>query len=155
MNYLQFYQKDIVFQEVPDEISLCYSITGCGGQCLGCHSEHLWKESESDFKLTPELLKSDIEKYAGYISCVCFLGGDWKVEMLLDLLKICKEYGLKTCVYTSRSYLNRYLLNFIDYAKYGKFNETFGGLNSMNTNQKFIKVATGECLNYKFQRNSK
>ena len=33
----------VVFSEVPDEISLAISITGCPRRCPGCHSEYLWE----------------------------------------------------------------------------------------------------------------
>ncbi len=41
MNYLT---RQIVFREIPDEISLSYLITGCSLHCEGCHSVDVIKE---------------------------------------------------------------------------------------------------------------
>ena len=37
------YTKE-VFLEVPSEISLGVSITGCTIHCYGCHSRELWED---------------------------------------------------------------------------------------------------------------
>lgn len=39
---MRFSAKDIVFQEVPGEVALAYTITGCTVGCKGCHSVDSW-----------------------------------------------------------------------------------------------------------------
>ncbi len=48
MNYSDI---QIVMQEVPGEISISFTITGCNLRCEGCHSSYLWKE-DSGQRLT-------------------------------------------------------------------------------------------------------
>ena len=40
---LRYISTSIVLQEVPDEISLAISISGCTHKCDGCHSAYLWE----------------------------------------------------------------------------------------------------------------
>ena len=41
---MYYYDFQVVLQEVPGEISLCFSISGCDKHCEGCHSPFLWKK---------------------------------------------------------------------------------------------------------------
>ena len=34
---VRFYNFDIVFAEIPDEVTLAINITGCPYRCPGCH----------------------------------------------------------------------------------------------------------------------
>ncbi|WP_231731034.1 4Fe-4S cluster-binding domain-containing protein [Lacimicrobium alkaliphilum] len=36
------FPPQICFQEVPDEVSLAFTITGCPLACAGCHSRDTW-----------------------------------------------------------------------------------------------------------------
>ena len=63
----------VTFSEVPDEISLCISITGCPYRCFSCHSPHLREDIGEP--LDSNSLSSLIENNKG-ITCVCFMGGD-------------------------------------------------------------------------------
>jgi anaerobic ribonucleoside-triphosphate reductase activating protein len=38
---LKYLNTQIVFQEIPDEISLAINITNCPNNCKSCHSEYL------------------------------------------------------------------------------------------------------------------
>ena len=38
---LKYYNYDIVFQEIPDEVTLAVNLTNCPHRCIGCHSPHL------------------------------------------------------------------------------------------------------------------
>jgi len=39
---LRFVHEDVVWQEVPHEVSLAYTIAGCPLRCPGCHSADTW-----------------------------------------------------------------------------------------------------------------
>ena len=41
---LKYVNTDIVFQEIPDEVTLAVNISNCPCRCPGCHSEYLWED---------------------------------------------------------------------------------------------------------------
>lgn len=141
---------NIVFQEVPGEISLCFSITGCNIGCKGCHSTELWNE-DIGADLDAHSFSTWLKKYNGLISCVVFFGGEWQPEHLITLLLIAKKNKLKTCLYTGQKYLDLNISQHLDFLKTGAWHPNLGGLESLTTNQRFINVKTGENLNYLFQ----
>ncbi len=143
----------VVFQEVPDEISLCFSITGCQLGCKGCHSTELWK-AQNGTPLTNKTFQYWLNKYQPLISCVLFMGGEWNNSALLEKLIIAKKAGLKTCLYSGLDFVAPNLLPHLNFLKTGRWQIEHGGLNNQLTNQRFINVATGELLNYKFTKNN-
>ena len=130
----------IVFQEVPDEISLAIEITGCAHACEGCHSKHLWLDhGEVVADELPELL----QRYGEYITCVCFMGGDHNQSELIRLARFVKYKHLKTCLYTgcdSVTDIDINLLEALDYIKVGHWDASRGPLSDPNTNQRFLKL---------------
>lgn len=91
-----------------------------------------------------------IKKYYNYVSCVCFLGGEWEHEFE-QLVNICKKYNLTTCLYTGIDSLEKVpAKELLDFIKIGHYNEALGGLDNPNTNQQFIEMKTGLCLNKLF-----
>ena len=38
---LRYVDYDIVFQEIPDEVTLAINLSNCPNRCKGCHSPHL------------------------------------------------------------------------------------------------------------------
>ena len=75
------------------------------------------------------------------------MGGDQNIEELLNFLTICKEYNLKTCLYTGADEIEfPYLFNLLDYIKIGHYDKNLGGLNSPTTNQKFYKIENLELI---------
>ncbi|MFC6439780.1 hypothetical protein [Pseudobowmanella zhangzhouensis] len=71
---LKFTDEQIAFQEVPNEVSLAFTIAGCPLGCKGCHSSYSW-HSEQGTRLSPDYLLHRLASYDGLISCVLFLGG--------------------------------------------------------------------------------
>ena len=65
---------DIVFQEIPGEVTLALNLSGCPCHCPGCHSQHLWEDVGEP--LDEPLLDGLLDRYASQITCVCFMGGD-------------------------------------------------------------------------------
>ena len=41
---LKYANTDIVFQEIPDEVTLAINITNCPCHCPGFHSHYLWED---------------------------------------------------------------------------------------------------------------
>lgn len=153
MNQIRFSNKQIVWQEVPFETSLSFLITGCPLGCKGCHSVESWKRGSGQI-LTENYFTEQLIKYQGLISCVLFMGGEWLPEKLLALLKIARTKGLTTCLYTGleQHELDPHLFAELTYLKTGRWVAERGGLNSLTTNQHFIDLRTGKCLNKLFIR---
>ena len=143
MNYLT---RQIVFREIPDEISLSYLITGCSLHCDGCHSADSWS-LRGGYPLTGAELARDLNRYQHWITCVLFMGGDWHQQSLCFLLDQIHQSGLKTALYTGADRVDSCILEKLDYLKTGRYLQKLGGLDSALTNQKLIEVKTGRVLN--------
>ncbi len=139
----------VVFQEVPNEISLCFSITGCKVGCKGCHSTELWHE-DNGISLNNASFTQWLNKYQGLISCVVFFGGQWQADALIEKLIIAKNHGLKTCLYSGEKHIDIKISQHLNFLKTGAWHETLGGLDSPTTNQVFRDVISGEKLNHLF-----
>lgn len=147
MNYNSI---DIIFSEVPNEISLAFTITGCSLRCKGCHSSYLW-DSNNGIELTKNNYISLLNKYNGYITCVVFMGGEWDKKELIEFFKIAASRNLKTCLYTGEESISYEIQDVLTFLKTGKYIPELGGLNKINTNQIFKNVKTGEILNHLFR----
>lgn len=156
MNKLKYLGYSIVFQEVPNEVTLAINISGCPHRCEGCHSKYLW---EYKGNYISDDLKGLIKKYDGLITCVCFMGGDQNQNELVNLLNNVHRNQLKTALYTGEDSMQnisfRVLCN-LDYCKIGHYDANRGGLDNKNTNQKmFVWNHTDgkwDDITYKFQK---
>ena len=144
-NYeLKFVNYDIVFQEVPDEVTLAIHIANCPNRCNGCHSPHL--QEDTGEILDETVLERLLEKYGNAITCVCFMGGDNSPEEVLHLAKFVRQFQKKTAWYSGNSELYKGAQHCFDYIKIGAYMEELGGLNSPTTNQRFYKIENGEMM---------
>ena len=138
---LKFYNYDIVFQEIPDEVTLAVNLTGCPIHCPGCHSPHLWEDTGP--VLDTAMLRRIYGEYAGEVTCICLMGGDAdpaEVERLCAYIK--EEMGLRSGWYSGRSELPPNIdLRHFDYIKTGPFIEALGGLKNPQTNQRLYRVS--------------
>ncbi|MBV1888297.1 MAG: anaerobic ribonucleoside-triphosphate reductase activating protein, partial [Urechidicola sp.] len=135
---MYYYNFQIVLQEVPGEISLCFSISGCSLHCVGCHSPFLWKEGSGKL-LTEDNYTKILDQYNGLASCVLFMGGEWDETELISLLKTAKNKKYKTCLYTGEETVSQDIISELTWIKTGKWVQTLGGLDSKITNQKFTE----------------
>lgn len=142
---LKYNGYSIVFQEVPDEISLAINVSGCPHKCEGCHSSYLWDYNGDYLK---DDLESIIYKYIDYISCVCFMGGDQNQIELLEELKWIKEHNIKTCLYSGIDDISEIsiLIPELDYVKIGHYTKELGGLQSKTTNQRMYKKIDSKLI---------
>ena len=143
------YDFHAVLQEVPEEISLRFTISGCPLRCEGCNSPFLWKEG-SGSKIEFEAYKDILYRYFGIATCVLFMGGEWHENELIEMLKYAQEHGYKTCLYTGEVTVSQDILKHLTYIKTGKWIKQLGGLKSKNTNQIFKEVKTDKRLNHFF-----
>ena len=81
----------ITTQDVPDELALAISLSGCPIHCKGCHSAFTWNPFFGEL-LTDDMFRNIIKKNK-YASCVLFYGGEWQLERLLELIDIAKAAG--------------------------------------------------------------
>ena len=151
MPNLYFYAEQVVWQEVPGETSLAFTISGCPLGCKGCHSAQSWPATAGT-PLTAELLLEKLQKYRGLISCVLFLGGEWQPKLLQQLLQLCKKQGLKTCLYTGLDSPPPGLLPLLDYLKTGRWQAELGPLGSPGSNQRFYDLNLLQEQSWKFRQ---
>ena len=154
MNKLKYIGYSIVFQEVPDEVTLAINISGCPHKCEGCHSKYLW-EYEGNY-ISSDLYDL-IENYKGLITCVCFMGGDQNLNELYVLMQIVQCANLKVALYTGTSdpHIISYIMSLpVDYIKYGSYIEQYGAINKKTTNQVMLKrnASKWDDITYRFQQ---
>lgn len=128
-----------VFSEVPEEISLGISISGCQIHCKGCHSRELWEDKGTP--LIIQELQSLLDKHQG-ITCLCLLGGEHDIDSLTELFMYAHE-RIKTAWYCGLDMIPKDkvgILEYLDFVKIGHYDQELGGLDSPTTNQKFYKV---------------
>lgn len=142
----------VVMQELPGQVALLFTITGCSLACRGCHSADIWP-AHRGLDLTDKSFLSWLDRYQGLISSVVFFGGEWQPELLLNKLKLARQRRLLTCLYTGLPEVPVELKAYLDFEKTGGWQKERGGLAEKNTNQKFINSKTGEVLNHLFWRN--
>ena len=133
---------DIVFQEIPGEVTLALNISGCPNRCPGCHSPHLQEDIGEE--LTDDLLRGILQCYGASVTLVCFMGGDAapnEVERLSAFIRHTTGEKLKTGWYSGKTELPPDLnIGLFNYIKLGPYIEQLGGLNSDKTNQRLYKI---------------
>lgn len=141
---IKYYNTMVVFEEIPDEITLAINITNCPCHCKGCHSQFLWEDNGTP--LTIENLDTLIDQNDG-ITTVCFMGGDAEPEEINNLAKYVHETKhLKVGWYSGRdTYYENINFNWFDYVKLGHYDALLGGLDKQTTNQRLYKL-THETL---------
>ena len=137
MRYLNY---QVVFKEVPDEVTLSINITNCPYRCPGCHSPYLADDIGEPLDL--QHLTDLIDSNRG-ISCVCIMGGDANPSEVDDIAQDIKEYypELKVGWYSGRDYISKDInLENFNYIKYGHYDKDKGPLNSKTTNQVMLEI---------------
>lgn len=137
---LKYANFDIVFQEVPDEVTLAINISNCPNHCPFCHSKYLWEDIGD--VLDKKSLDQLIERYKSGITCVCFMGGDAAPFDVANLAMHVKSAykDLHTAWYSGKNELpDAFHAETFDYIKLGKYDEKLGPLDSATTNQRMMK----------------
>ena len=145
------YYKEI-FNEVPDEITLGISISGCQIRCKGCHSRELWEDKGIILGMTE--FQWLLNQHTG-ITCVCLFGGEHDIDSLIELFMYAHK-RVKTAWYCGLDAIpknKKGIIDYLDYLKLGHYDMELGGLESSNTNQRLYKVNNGklEDITYKLQ----
>lgn len=130
---LKYVDTKVVFQEIPDEITLAINISNCPCHCPGCHSSYLAEDIGNPLIEYPKGYSDDfvihidelIEKSPG-ISCVSMMGGDSDPTLVNVLASYLKDFypDLKVAWYSGRESLPKSInLNNFDYIKLGPYIE--------------------------------
>lgn len=142
---LKYVNTGVVFQEIPDEVTLSINISNCPCRCPGCHSQYLWQNIGKP--LTPIMLDSFIRDYGSDITCVCFMGGDSEPRYVNTLARyLHREHPrLKVAWYSGRSRVPSTVNKAdFDYIKVGPYIAHLGCLKDETTNQRLYKRAAGD-----------
>lgn len=146
---LKYTGTTVAMMEVPDEVSLAFEISDCPHRCPGCHSQHLWTY---DGELLMDNYLKEIRRYylppiRRGITCVCFMGGEWRPRELILYARIAHRMRLKVCLYSGAdnlSAIDGQLINHLDFLKIGGWKSEKGPLGSKRTNQKMFKLRDDE-----------
>ncbi len=145
---LRLASYDIVFQEVPGEVTLALNFSACPNHCPGCHSPHLQEDVGELFD--DNLLAGLLDRYGTAATCVCFMGGDAdpaEVARLAAVVRGASAGRLKTGWYSGRAALpSGFPLGAFNFIKLGPYVEARGGLDCEGTNQRFYRVDGGALV---------
>jgi len=136
---LKYVDVKEVFAEIPDEITLAISISGCPIHCPGCHSQYLWEDVGKE--LDTDALSEMLTGHFG-VTCICFMGGDQDPAEVDRLAAWVREHSrVAIAWYSGRDNVPQqlHLPNF-DYIKVGRYDEKCGPLNVRETNQVMYRV---------------
>ena len=127
---------EVVFEEIPNEVTLAINISNCQNNCEGCHSAYL--KGNVGEELTTEALDNLISANDG-ITCVCFMGegnDDLAIQNLMAHLHQ-NHPELKIGLYSGREeVLEDFYWELLDYLKIGPYIQSCGPLNKKTTNQR-------------------
>ena len=132
------YAKEI-FSEIPGEVTLGISISGCIIRCTGCHSRELWEDKGTVLGLTE--LQWLLSQHKG-ISCLLLLGGEHDIDSLIELFMYAYK-RVTTAWYCGLDNIpkdKQGILQYLDYIKLGHYDPELGPLTSPTTNQRFYHV---------------
>jgi anaerobic ribonucleoside-triphosphate reductase activating protein len=137
---LKYVNTGIVFQEIPDEVTLAINISNCPCHCPGCHSHYLWEDI--GLPLNTDALDAFIEQFGSDITCISFMGGDADpkgVNLLAQYIH--EEHPMyKVAWYSGRLRIPKMVNKAdFDYIKVGPYIEHLGPLKSPTTNQRLYK----------------
>ena len=136
---LKYANYDIVFQEVPNEMSLAVSISGCTLRCVGCHSRYLWEDKGEVLSIfaIEQLLKLE-----DGVTCLLLMGGEHDIDALVEIFMHFHR-KIKTAWYCGLDMIPKDklgIVQYLDYLKVGHFDMELGGLSSPTTNQRLYKI---------------
>lgn len=148
---MKYTDIQVVFRELPDEITLAINISGCPLRCEGCHSPYL--RDDIGTVLTEEILRRLINSHPG-ITAICFMGGDaYPVEINAMAQWLKWHYpSFHVGWYSGRNELPPDIeLSHFNYIKLGPYIPVSGGLDSPDTNQHLYEVVMTREVNENYE----
>lgn len=138
---LKYVNTGIVFQEIPDEVTLAINISNCPCRCPGCHSHYLWEDI--GLPLDADAIDAFLQKYGDDITCIAFMGGDADPKAVNQLAQYIHEAHpeFKVAWYSGRIRISGAIKKTdFDYIKIGPFIKHLGSLKSPTTNQRLYRL---------------
>ena len=137
---LKYVNTAIVFQEIPDEVTLAINISNCPCCCPGCHSRYLW--DDIGLPLDVDAIDDFVGRYGRQVTCVAFMGGDADpvgVSMLAQYVH--EQYPeLKVAWYSGRLRVPPSVSwSDFDFIKIGPYIQHLGPLKQPTTNQRLYR----------------
>lgn len=149
---IKYYTHSIVFEEIPDRVTLAFSISNCQNRCKGCHSAFLRKDV-GDI-LDEEVLVKNFSKAISRCNCVLFLGEGNDIDGLIRLSDYIRtKFNVETAIYSGRDSVEDCIFEHFDYVKVGSYQADLGGLNKRTTNQRLYYHKND--ITYKFWKDGK
>ena len=149
---IKYKDSYVVFEEIPDRVTLAFSISNCQNRCKGCHSAFLRKDV-GDI-LDEEVLVKKFSKTISRCNCVLFLGEGNDIDGLIRLSDYIRtEFNVETAIYSGRDSVEDCIFEHFDYVKVGSYQADLGGLNKRTTNQRLYYHKND--ITYKFWKDGK
>ena len=135
---LKYLKVQEIFKEVPGEITLGISISGCQIHCQGCNQRELWEDKGEI--LDVETLCGLLNQHHG-VTCCLLMGGEHDIDALTELFMYTHK-RIKTAWYCGldmvpKKYIG--ILDYLDFCKLGHYDMELGGLDSPTTNQRLYE----------------
>lgn len=156
---LKYVNCGIVFQEIPEEVTLSINISNCPCRCPGCHSSYLWEDTGEPLDKTA--IDRLVDEYGQSITCICLMGGDADTNSVDSLAAYIKKTypSLHTGWYSGRANIPGNIdRTHFDYIKTGPYLRHLGGLKDRNTNQRLYRIngdGTMEDMTHLFWKENK
>ncbi len=153
---LKYVNTGVVFQEIPDEVTLAINISNCPCHCPGCHSRYLW--DDIGMPLDTDAIDAFVERYGDDITCLSFMGGDVDPVGVNQLAQYIHETypQFKVAWYSGRLRVSSAVNKAdFDYLKVGPYIQHLGPLKSPTTNQRLYRQredGSFEDITYRFWR---
>ena len=138
---LKYVNTGIVFQEIPDEVTLAINISNCPCRCPGCHSRYLWEDI--GLPLDTAAIDDFVEQYGTDITCIAFMGGDGDPKGVGQLAEYIHEEHPQFHVawYSGRIRIPSVVsVTDFDYIKIGPYIRHLGPLKEPTTNQRLYRI---------------
>lgn len=141
---VKYHNFDVVFAELPGEVTLAINLTGCPNRCPGCHSPHL--RADAGRVLDEPELRALLLRYGGSVTCLCLMGGDAEPSQVARLAGVARQ-AMPHLWYSGRDRLPEGIApQAFDYIKLGGWVEALGPLSSPATNQRMYRVGADGAL---------
>lgn len=139
---MKYVDTAIVFQEIPDELTMAVNISNCPIRCEGCHSPYL--QTDTGKTLDEKAIDDILAPYKDAVTCLCLMGGDANPQEVADLAAYIRTAypSLRTAWYSGRQHPPVSLLThrYYDYVKVGPYIQAKGPLNNPTTNQRLYRI---------------
>ena len=144
---IKYTDSSVVFEEIPDRVTLAFSISNCQNNCIGCHSAFLRQNIGTI--MTKEHLVEKYDKELKLCNCFLLLGEGNDREALFEISDFIKEkYNIETAIYSGRPQVEDEFYKRFDFVKIGPYMADRGPLNKETTNQQLFYH--GDDITYKF-----